>query len=78
MATWCTLRKVEELRGITKRAQEGRIRRGVWRRGFEWALVDGVRMIDLDAVDRRCDAAASQQASGLGAPASARKITRLV
>jgi hypothetical protein len=51
--TWVTKQKYAELTGLTVRAQEGRIRRMQWRRGVEYAVIDGVTMVNLDAVEAR-------------------------
>ena len=45
--------KAAELTGLTRRAIELKIARGVWREGLEWLKApDGHRMIDLRGVER--------------------------
>ena len=45
--------RYEEIVGLSVRAQESRIQREKWRRGIEYAVVDGKTMINLEAVEAR-------------------------
>ena len=52
---WVTKKKYEERSGITVRAQESRIQRGVWERGKHYAVIDGMTMINEPEIDKRSD-----------------------
>lgn len=56
-----TKERYYELTGLTVRAQEGRIRRGQWRQGIEWALIDGAQMPNVEAIERRNQSIAESQ-----------------
>lgn len=60
---WVTSQGLTAERGYTKGQQKARIQRKHWRRGIEFADVDGARLFDIDAIDRRATDAAQAQRS---------------
>lgn len=58
---WVTKRKVSEVTGLSAGQIKARIQRKKWRQGIEWAVIDGVQMIDLDAVEKRARAISESQ-----------------
>jgi hypothetical protein len=57
-----TKAKVSELLGYTPGQIRGRIQRGFWRKGIEWAWIDGAQMLNVDAINARATRIAESQA----------------
>ena len=58
---WVTRKKLKKKRGYTDGQIRGRVQRGRWRPGIEWADVDGSRLFNLDAIDARTSELAAVQ-----------------
>jgi len=48
---WVTKQRCTEITGYTPGMIKSRIQREKWREGSEWAYIDGLQMIDLDAIE---------------------------
>ena len=48
---WVTKQRCTEITGYTAGMIKSRIQREKWREGSEWAYIDGLQMIDLDALE---------------------------
>ncbi len=70
--SWKTKKRCFVETGLTVRQQEARIQRGFWRRGIEYALIDGAQMVNVDAIERRNKVIAAGQ---VGTQAKPRKKT---
>ncbi len=61
MTPWVTESALTLKRGFTPGQCKGRRQRKQWRKGIEWALIDGTIMYNLDAIDARAESIAQSQ-----------------
>lgn len=75
---WVTKVKAAEVIGLSIRQIEGRIQRGLWVRGAHFAVVDGVTMVNLSAIDAlHADRAQHQLSPGVSSRQPRRATPRL-
>ena len=58
---WVSGKWLDENRGTTAGKRKGRRQRGVWRRGIEWAWIDGEIQYNVAAIDAHAHSVAQQQ-----------------
>jgi hypothetical protein len=74
--TWVAKAKLRELKGWTNGQIKARVQR-YWRRGVEYADVDGSRMFNLEAIDARADRVAASQSTPKSKRRAERSLLRL-
>ena len=58
---WVSGKWLDQNRGTTPGKRKGRRQRGLWKRGVEWAWIDGEIQYDVHVIDRRADLVAVSQ-----------------